>query len=228
MENMETFVKRFNIYSYYELSERAKTKAKLEILEDPIIIDNYCNELEVDWASTSIYTFKNSNLNIQYDFSRSQGSGFNIYGSLNLNDVFDFDKLKIRGKFVNINANYPKKYIKKIKEDIKNGFLKESIELKKNLRYTYCVVDQSWISYSCIANIENVEQHEMSKEDQDVYFKLEENVIVPAIEKICSEFYNKGLNTLFDTSDKRMEDLSLLYDRQYLEDGSLYYTNTKY
>lgn len=225
---METLVEKFNIYSYYELSERAKTKAKLEILEDPIIIDDYCDDLEIDWASCSIYTFKNSNLNIQYDFSCSQGSGFNIYGSLNLNDVFDFDKLEIRRKFVNINTNYPKKYIKKIKEDINNGFLKEFIELKKNLRYTYCMVDQSLISYSCIANIEDVEQHEMSEEDQDVYFKLEENVIVPAIEKLCSEFYNQGLNTLFDTSDKRMEDLSLLYERQYLEDGSLYSTKTNY
>ena len=82
---MQQLIKIYNVYSYSELSNEAKEKAKEDYLND------YCRSE----ALTEIYMedlkniFPNSDLKIQWSLNGCQGDGVNIYGNLNINDIFN-------------------------------------------------------------------------------------------------------------------------------------------
>ena len=82
---MRTVTKRYNVYKYFELSEKAKEKAKQWYLDD----DFRPQEFERIYTEDLWYLFANSELKLQFSLSHCQGDGLNIYGKLNLTDVFN-------------------------------------------------------------------------------------------------------------------------------------------
>ena len=81
---MRTVTKTYNVYKYNELSEDAKEKVKQWYLDD----DFSPQEFENSCMDALNRLFPNSDLKVQFSLSACQGDGFNIYGKLDLSDVF--------------------------------------------------------------------------------------------------------------------------------------------
>ena len=81
---MNKYIKETRAYTYPELSEEAKEKAK----------EWYLNDESLSWELTDSYEsdlsciFPNSDLKVQWSLSYCQGDGVNIYGSVNMEDIF--------------------------------------------------------------------------------------------------------------------------------------------
>lgn len=81
---MRTVTETFEVYKYSELSDKAKEKVNQWYLNDPF----RDTELSEAYIGDLQYLFPNSDLKIQYSLTHCQGDGLNIYGTLNLCDVF--------------------------------------------------------------------------------------------------------------------------------------------
>jgi len=75
-------------YSFSELPEAVQN----EVLQSAIYedADFYSDIFYNDAIEELKYLFKNSDLKIEYDFSCCQGSGLNIYGALNIEDIIEY------------------------------------------------------------------------------------------------------------------------------------------
>lgn len=129
---MQQLIKIYNVYSYSELSDEAKEKAKEDYLND------YCRSE----ALTNIYMedlkniFPNSDLKIQWSLNGCQGDGVNIYGNLNINDIFNLpnvtDMKWIGDELTEKEIRTMKFYMSEYQEDI---------ILPMNRRYCYCYIN---------------------------------------------------------------------------------------
>ena len=81
---MRTITRTYVIYHYDELSDKAKEKVKAWYLND----DSRTIEFEDEYTENLRYLFKNSRLSLQFSLAYCQGDGLNIYGELDLEDVF--------------------------------------------------------------------------------------------------------------------------------------------
>lgn len=73
------------VYTYDELTEKAKEKAKEWYLDDPCRSDIFTNGIDHFLSEN----FGSSYLEVQYSLDFSQGSGLNIYGKLYCCDMLD-------------------------------------------------------------------------------------------------------------------------------------------
>lgn len=91
---MKTVTESFNIYTFDELTEKAKSKALdyyLEHLTDCDGFTDSCLAILDD-------LFPNSKLKVEYDLGYNQGDFFNFYGSLDLDDLYTHISSKLSSK----------------------------------------------------------------------------------------------------------------------------------
>jgi len=91
---MKTVTETFNIYTFDELTEKAKLKALdyyVEHLTD-------CDDFTDDCLNLLHDLFPNSKLKVEYDLSQCQGDFFNFYGTLNLTDLYSHISSKLSSK----------------------------------------------------------------------------------------------------------------------------------
>lgn len=81
---MRTVTETYNVYTYAELSEEAKEKANQWYLDDSLRNEIFSEIYTEDLKSL----FPGSDLKMQYSLGYCQGDGLNIYGKLDLMDVF--------------------------------------------------------------------------------------------------------------------------------------------
>ena len=81
---MLKFTKTTKVYEYMELSDDAKENAKQWYLND----DPRSYELTDIFMEDIHQIFPNSKLEVQWSLSSCQGDGVNIYGSVDLHDIF--------------------------------------------------------------------------------------------------------------------------------------------
>ena len=81
---MLKFTKTTKVYEYMELSDDAKENAKQWYLND----DSRSYELTDIFMEDIHQIFPNSKLEVQWSLSSCQGDGVNIYGSVDLHDIF--------------------------------------------------------------------------------------------------------------------------------------------
>ena len=121
---MKTITKTYNVYSYNELSDKAKEKVKQDYLDDPVR-----NDIFYENCMTTIYNLlPQSDLKVQYSLSSCQGDGFNTYGTL---DVFNLINL-MRNR-----ENIPILLLNKIEKDI-DIFTSEELDILSQYYNHYC------------------------------------------------------------------------------------------
>lgn len=81
---MDKYVKEIKAYTFPELTGEAKEKAKEWYLNDESLSWELTNNYESDLSCI----FPNSDLKAQWSLSYCQGDGVNIYGSVNMEDIF--------------------------------------------------------------------------------------------------------------------------------------------
>lgn len=208
---MKTITKNFNVYSYDELDETAKEKVKEWYLscQEPYIFTDSCKyDLET--------LFPESTLDVQYSLSSCQGDGFNIYGKLNLNDVFNILE---NGTAPNIVEDF-KPFTEKEKRTLRfyNNYC-DIILPENDTRYSYCVIDYidlfiDWeheLEYQCIRNI-----------NKETIQKLE-NAIIRIFSNLCEQYEKDGYSFFYEISDKDMIETCEANGYTFLEDGTIFH-----
>lgn len=139
---MLTITKTYTVYNFNELSEDAKEAAKEKYL------------METDFRNDDFYSYKiealennfpHSRLNLQYSLAYSQGDGANIYGELDLKDLFPFITEQCK------KGLYTAKEVKRLKFYAKQV---RTFELKRNTHYCYSLKRQQFDDDSIEWNLE--------------------------------------------------------------------------
>ena len=135
---MRTITETKNIYKYEELSEEAKETVKQWYLNDEFMAQDF----EETTLERLYELFKNSKLKVQFSLNSCQGDGLNIYGKLNLMDVFTAirnpENKELFEKYNYEFSEYEQKTIEAYMKVCGN-----EIELPcNNSGYSYCVADE--------------------------------------------------------------------------------------
>lgn len=207
---MKTITKEYNVFKYEELSENAKEKAKQWYLEsqDAEIFTMMCkHDLET--------LFPGSTLDVQYSLSCCQGDGFNIYGKVNLQDIFNILE---NGSAPNIVEDF-EPFTEKEKRTLRfyNNYCDISLP-ENDTRYSYCVIDYidlliDWeheLEYYCVRNI-----------NKETIQKLE-NAIIRIFSNLCEIYEENGYNYFYEVDEKTLSEYCSENDIEFLEDGSIF------
>ena len=193
----------YTLYTFDELPEKGKQKVR-----DWYIRDSYFRDTDIFSEDCNNYLaelFPNSDLKVEYSLNYCQGDGLNIYGDLDLMDIYE----KIKGIF----TEKEQKFFRWCLSEYSYNF-----KMNRNNRYCYCICDR-WdysegiiddMEYADLRNIRYDLLEKFSKECADYLCDL------------CSRFEQDGYSWFYEPTDEEIsEDLSA-NDFEFLEDGTIF------
>lgn len=198
---MRTVSIDYDVYKYQELSEDAKDEAKRWYLEgkDAYWFKDDCEEI-------LHCEFPHSELNVEFSLSYCQGDGLNIYGSINLLDLWNkIDKNKYTDK--------EKKFMEYVLKEYSMLY-----DMPQNWRYGYCM-SSSWnfteniISDMEYANLRGIKYDVLKKFDEDCKEYME---------KLCSDFESDGYSYFYEVDDDEMIDMCEANEWEFTADGKIF------
>jgi len=194
----KTIVKHeiLEVYKYKELSEKAKEKAKENYLT------NYRNAYEFkELCKENLKElFRDAQLNVQFDLSYCQGSGFNIYGKIDLSCLLEIEEI--------FNKFSDKEY-RTINFYLDNVYY---YKLKENIRYSYCIIQNADIEEFIIDNLQGNYFKNINYKVIEKFSKLTKEYLI----NLCSDFEKSGYDYFYKVDESEMEEL----EEDYLIDGS--------
>lgn len=206
---MQQLIKIYNVYSYSELSDKAKEKAKEDYLNNYLRSEELANLYMEDLKNI----FPNSDLNIQWSLNGCQGDGVNIYGNLNINDIFNLpnvtDMKWIGDELTEKEIRTMKFYMSEYQEDT---------ILPMNRRYYYCYINHIDFSADFYSALEDIGIRNINS---NVLCKIE-GIIRKVIKELCNRYERIGEDYLYNISDEEMEETSEANDWKYFKDGSFF------
>lgn len=180
------------IYSFNELSDTAKEKAKekyLESFHEPFIFTESCTERIKE-------IFPNSELNVEYSLSYSQGDGFNIYGKMAIKDAVNF-VIDNRG---NIFDNKEKRFLQFLAN---NGY---TLRLTENrARYSYCYIEYNDFVNDINDDLEQDDYVKGLRKQQNTLIKFS-NALKTLIAGMCKDFENEGYTFFYEVEEEEIID----------------------
>lgn len=208
---MRTVTRTYDIYNYRELTDEAKGKARSWYLNDifrPM-------EFENDYTEDLRYLFKNSSLNLQFSLSYCQGDGLNIYGQLDLEDIFTVisDKSYCGELFKDFWDVLTEHQIKTLRAymDICGKY----IQLPRNCRYSFCIADRTDFAGDWIEQLEYSHYRDIQT---DIIFKLEKLVI--SIFSFLAKCYEEdGYKYLYEVDEDEISEVCESNGWEFLADG---------
>lgn len=185
-----------NIYTFNELSEKAKEKVRQDYLSDEFraeIFSENCmykiNEL-----------FPNSDLKIQFSLCGCQGDGFNIYGEISLTDLLE-----------NLKDKFSSEELKTLEQNFMESGI-DSYTMIENHYYYYCMA--AWHVFT-----EGVER-ELGYH-LPVFDKFDKAARL-YINKLCRDFEDTGYDFFYHVSDEEIEDWADANGYEFTEDGVIF------
>ena len=130
---MDKYIKEIKVFTFPELNGEAKEKAK----------EWYLNDETLSWELTDSYEsdlsciFPNSDLKVQWSLSYCQGDGVNIYGSVNMEDIFSLPQNAPAYNW--IDGYLTEKEIRTLRFYMSE--YKNEVKIPVNRRYSYCMAD---------------------------------------------------------------------------------------
>lgn len=211
---MEVVTKEYKVYNYSELSEDAKEKAKQWYLDD----DFRPSEFENIYTEDLHYLFNNSDLKMQFSLSYCQGDGLNIYGKLDLMDVFaairDADHSGEQFKqYKDLFSEHEQKTIEAYMEACGR-----EIELPYNRHYCYCVDDRvdfadEWIEILEYCRYKNIQI--------DTIRKMEK-LVGMMFENLSATYEKYGYDYFYNADDEVVNEACEANGWRFLEDGTFF------
>ena len=211
---MRTITETKNIYKYEELSEEAKETVKQWYLDDEFRTQDF-EEITFEELHE---LFKNSKLKVQFSLNSCQGDGLNIYGKLNLMDVFTaIRNPENKELFEKYNDEFSEH-----KQRIIEAYMEvcgREIELPwNNSGYCYCVADEvnftnEWIEELQYYNYKNIDIETIEKM---------ENLIVEIFENLSATYEKYGYNYIYEVDEEELQETCESNEWEFLEDGTLY------
>lgn len=202
-------VERFFVYTYEELSNKAKEKVKDWYLQNPWRCEDFSNQLKRDLDEL----FPNSDLQYEYSLSYCQGDGLNVYGRVALCDLYNIHKKA--PKYTHLQSFNEKEW-KRFSHYYES--VRQRICLPMGMRYCYCIADRLDFAEDMIGELE------------DMYYSNIDGELIRQFEKAISELFvdyccdweNAGYEYLYEIDDEEMRETSDANDWEYYEDGRLY------
>lgn len=197
--------KEFKIYTYDELTKKAKENVRLFLLslrQPEFFVENVVNEL------TNGYGLINPH--VEFSLSYSQGDGLNIYG--------DFCLYEIKDLLIALNEfDFTQKEWRTL-EFYYDCILKD-VEVPQNTtRYAYDFssridIYNNWVWYLKRDRIRNI--------NHNLILKFE-NIVKNAFSTLNSHYENEGYNYFYDISDDEIIELCCINQYEFLESGELW------
>lgn len=190
-----------DVYKYDELSEDAKDEAKRWYLEgkEAYWFKNDCEEI-------LHCEFPNSELKVEFSLSYCQGDGLNIYGSIDLLELWNkLDKSKYTDK--------EKKFMEYALKEYSMLY-----DMPSNCRYGYCMSSlwdftENIISDMEYANLRGIKYDVLEKFDEDCKEYME---------KLCSDFESDGYAYFYEVDDDEMIDMCEANEWEFTADGKIF------
>lgn len=211
---MEVVTREYKVYNFSELSEDAKEKAKQWYLDD----DFRPQEFENIYTEDLYYLFNNSDLKMQFSLSYCQGDGLNIYGKLDLMDVFsvirDTDHSGEQFKqYKDLFSEHEQKTIEAYMEACGR-----EIELPYNRHYCYCVDDRvdfadEWIEILEYCRYKNIQI--------DTIRKMEK-LVGRIFENLSATYEKYGYDYFYNADDEVVNEACEANGWRFLEDGTFF------
>ena len=210
---MRTIIKKFNVYQYSELSEKAKEKVRFWYIDDPFRSEQLTDMINEDLENL----FPNSKLKVQWSLCNCQGDGVNIYGDLDVMDLINLIQNHICGDTYKKYENFfSAKEIKTIKSY--SGYCGD-VDLPSNRRYSYCCVDMIDLADDWFDILLN--EYYFRNINCNLLHKLEKFVI-DIIEEYCRDWETVGDKYLYEPEEDEIEEICEANEWEFLEDGTYY------
>lgn len=211
---MEVVTREYKVYNFSELSEDAKEKAKQWYLDDdfrPYDFENiYTEDLK--------YLFNNSDLKLQFSLSYCQGDGLNIYGKLDLVDVFTAIRdTKHSGdlfkQYKDLFSEHEQRTIEAYME-----VCGREVELPYNRHYCYCIDDRVDFADDWIESLEYCRY----KNIQIDTIRKMEKLVGRMFENLSATYEKYGYDYFYNADDEVVNEACEANGWRFLEDGTFF------
>ena len=211
---MEIITREYKVYNFSELSEDAKEKAKQWYLDDdfrPYDFENiYTEDLK--------YLFNNSDLKLQFSLSYCQGDGLNIYGKLDLVDVFTAIRdTKHSGdlfkQYKDLFSEHEQRTIEAYME-----VCGREVELPYNRHYCYCIDDRVDFADDWIESLEYCRY----KNIQIDTIRKMEKLVGRMFENLSATYEKYGYDYFYNADDEVVNEACEANGWRFLEDGTFF------
>lgn len=199
---MRTVTEIFNVYTFSELSEKAKDRVRESYGEslEPFFFTEDC-----EYYLNSL--LPNSKLEVEYDLSYCQGDFFSIHGTAYLSDIL-----------AKISDNYTDKELKYLRWLIKEWV--RSVEISRGCYYRSDYFHRNKIDFAETV-IDDMEYNGIRDIREDLIRKFEKN-IYDYLNGLCHELKNDGYSFFYDYTDRDIEEWCECNEWEFYEDGRFY------
>ena len=199
----------YKVYKFNELTEEAKEKVKEWYLngQEAFIFTEDCKQ--------DLYNlFGKNDLDVQYSLAYCQGDGFNIYGRISAEDIFNCLEKHNGGTQL---AQFEDMLTEKEKKTILH-YASEcgAIELPMNHRYCYSLAD-----YIDIADAWEYNLYGFKNINVDTLKKFE-NLVKGIFHTLCNTYEKWGYDYFYEISEEDLEDACNANEWEFLEDGTIF------
>lgn len=185
---MKTFTKTIIGYTYNELSESAKEKAKQWYLNDETRNDIFCEDIMLYLHDN----FKLSELKVTYSLGYCQGDGLNIYGNLNLYDFLDIWQASPKEK-------------RTMKIYIDRGLYQYTFEYNNRYYYSCKFIDKKHIDDTVKEFITELQDNQIANIKKPLISQFF-NDMIDYFKSLDVEFEDNGYNYLYNCDDEEIEE----------------------
>ena len=211
---MEIITREYKVYNFSELSEDAKEKVKQWYLDD----DFRPCEFENIYTEDLRYLFNNSDLKLQFSLSYCQGDGLNIYGKLDLMDVFTAIRdTKHSGdlfkQYKDLFSEHEQRTIEAYME-----VCGREVELPYNRHYCYCIDDRVNFADDWIESLEYCRY----KNIQIDTIRKMEKLVGRMFENLSATYEKYGYDYFYNADDEVVNETCEANGWRFLEDGTFF------
>ena len=204
-----------NIYTYAELSDKAKEKANQWYLNDPFRNETFRDTYTEDLKNL----FPNSDLKLQYSLTYCQGDGLNIYGTLDLTDIFKAirDKAKYGTTFDHVRDVMREHEQKTIEAYM--SVCGRNIDLPYNdSRYAYCVSDKTDFASEWINELEYMQYKNIQVDTIRKMEKLVADIFVT----LAGQYEKNGYEYFYEADEDEITEECEANGWEFLADGTFW------
>lgn len=211
---MEIITREYKVYNFSELSEDAKEKVKQWYLDD----DFRPCEFENIYTEDLRYLFNNSDLKLQFSLSYCQGDGLNIYGKLDLMDVFTAIRDTEHSgdlfeQYKDLFSEHEQRTIEAYME-----VCGREVELPYNRHYCYCIDDRVDFADDWIESLEYCRY----KNIQIDTIRKMEKLIGRMFENLSATYEKYGYDYFYNADDEVVNETCETNGWRFLEDGTFF------
>lgn len=200
----KTVTREFTVYSFSELSEKAKERVRQDYLEWNHCLEDFREMMESDLA----ILFPNSDLKVSFSVCYCQDDYMDIYGEFSLIDILNFLS----------SADFTEKEIRFLKWAVSE--YPQTIKLNGNNR-KFRRYGIAWDS-DLTSDMEYNLQHDNIRNIRYNTLEKMEKVMTEIFEKICRNFFEDAEKFFYEVDDSEVEEWAEDNDYCFTEDGEIF------